>query len=85
MFVTAAWVGNRVIHLPSQLNTHQPAGSQVSLRWVPTLNCSFADGSAQAKGYALPYPNFVTDFGGSATVAQALSAVPAVLEHLQQL
>ena len=28
-FVTAAWVGNRVIHLPSQLNKIEPDGSQI--------------------------------------------------------
>lgn len=75
MFVTAAWVGNRVIHLPSQLNVP----NQLDPKYFALgsdLQLSFADGSAQAKGYALPYPNFVTDFGGSATVAQSLTPFP---------
>jgi hypothetical protein len=75
IFLTAAWVGNRVIHLPSQLNkpgqlnpSYLSLGSQLGL--------SFSDGSAQAAGFALPYPNFVNDFGGSATVGQALGPFP---------
>jgi hypothetical protein len=74
-FVQAAWVGNRVIHLPSQLN----APNQLDPKYLSLntdLALSFADGSAQAKGYALPYPNFVADFGGSATVAQSLTPYP---------
>jgi Carboxypeptidase regulatory-like domain len=75
MFVTAAWVGNRVIHLPSQLNTP----NQLDPKYFSLgndLGLSFADGSAQAKGYKLPYTNFVTDFGGAATVGQSLSPFP---------
>ncbi len=75
MFVSAAWVGNRVIHLPSQLNKpgqldpkYLSLGSQLGLR--------FADGTAQAAGFSTPYPGFVRDFGGSATVAQALGPFP---------
>jgi hypothetical protein len=74
-FLTAAWVGNRVIHLPSQLNVP----NQLNPKYFALgsdLQLSFADGSAQAKGYALPYPNFVQDFGGSATVGQSLTPYP---------
>ncbi len=74
-FVTAAWVGNRVIHLPSQLNKIDQMDPKY-LALGSDLNLSFQDGSAQAKGYALPYPNFVSDFGGSATVAQSLVPFP---------
>jgi Carboxypeptidase regulatory-like domain len=75
VFVTAAWIGNRVIHLPSQLNKpgqldpkYLALGSQLGL--------SFSDGSAQKAGFVAPYANFVHDFGGSATVAQALGPYP---------
>jgi hypothetical protein len=74
-FVQAAWVGNRVIHLPSQLN----APNQLNPAYLSLTNdlaLKFSDGSAQAKGYALPYPNFVADFGDSATVAQSLTPYP---------
>ena len=75
VFVTAAWVGNRVIHLPSQLNTP----NQLNPKYFSLgndLGLSFADGSAQAKGYKLPYANFVNDFGGAATVGQSLTPFP---------
>jgi hypothetical protein len=75
IFVNAAWVGNRVIHLPSQLNTVNQLNPQYFALGTD-LGLSFADGSAQAKGYTLPYPNFVNDFGGSATVGQSLVPYP---------
>jgi hypothetical protein len=75
MFLTAAWVGNRVIHLPSQLNRIDQLDPKY-LALGDDLTLSFADGSAQAKGYKLPYANFVQDFGGSATVAQSLVPFP---------
>jgi len=74
-FLTAAWVGNRVIHLPSQLN----APGQLDPKYLSLgsdLGLRFDNGSAQAKGYALPYANFVHDFGGGATVGQALGPFP---------
>jgi hypothetical protein len=75
MFVTAAWVGNRVIHLPSQLN--KPGQLNPSfLSLGSQLGLSFADGAAQAAGFTAPYANFAQDFGGSATVAQALGPFP---------
>ncbi|MDI3253361.1 MAG: TonB-dependent receptor [Bacillota bacterium] len=75
IFLTAAWVGNREIHLPSQLNSI----NQLDPKYFALgndLNLSFADGSAQAKGYQMPYPNFANDFGSAATVAQALVPYP---------
>ena len=75
IFVTAAWVGNRVIHLPSQLNTP----NQLDPKYFSlgrSLGLSFANGTAQAKGYTAPYANFVNDFGGSATVGQSLTPFP---------
>lgn len=73
-FITAAWVGTRVIHLPSQLNpinqldpTYLSMGSK--------LADVFTDANA-VDGVASPYSNFVSDFGGSATVAQALTPYP---------
>lgn len=75
-FMTVAWVGNRVIHLPSQNNRIGQLDTRKYLKLGPDLNLNFSDGSAQAKGYSLPYPNFVNDFGGSATVGQALGPYP---------
>ena len=75
LLATLAWVGNRDIHLPSQLNSI----NQINPKYFTLhsdLGLSFADGSAQAAGYQLPYPQFVSQFGGSATVAQSLVPYP---------
>jgi hypothetical protein len=40
------------------------------------LSDTFASGCAQADGFAVPYANFATDFGGSSTVGQALTPFP---------
>jgi hypothetical protein len=40
------------------------------------LGLSFSTGAAQAAGFTTPYANFVQDFGGSATVGQALGPYP---------
>lgn len=75
MFATLAWVGAKDIHLPSQLNSFNQSNPS-SLALQGKLGLSFADGSAQAAGFQLPYANFVNQFGGSATVAQALVPFP---------
>ena len=75
MFVTAAWVGNRIIHLPSQNNKINQMDPKY-LALGPQLNDVFQPGQTELDGVPLPYPDFVTDFGGSATVAQALTPFP---------
>jgi hypothetical protein len=75
MFATVAWVGNRTIHLPSQLSSI----NQIDPKYFSLgsdLGLSFADGSAQAAGYQAPYSQFVNQWGGSATVAQSLVPYP---------
>ncbi len=74
-FLTAAWVGNRVIHLPSKLNNPDQLDPQY-LALGSKLGDVFAPGQTQLDGVNLPYTNFVNDFGGSATVAQALLPFP---------
>lgn len=74
-FLTVAFIGNREIHLPSALNPiNTPALSALQLG--SKLGLSFADGTAQAAGFTVPYANFVHDFGNSATVAQSLEPFP---------
>jgi len=96
-FVTAAWVGNRVIHLPSQNNKidqMNPAydsqyGNAISacqaaqgLGQNSVLTDTFAtvaqggNGCATVDGFSSPYANFVSDFGGSSSVAQSLVPYP---------
>jgi len=75
VFLTVAWVGNRVIHLPSHLNNPNQLDPKY-LALKSDLGLSFKTGAAQKAGYKLPYDNFVADFGGSATVAQSLRPYP---------
>lgn len=83
--ITAAYVANRVIHLPSQNNKIGQMDPKYDAQYGdvidPVTNQSvladkFSTGDAQRMGFSLPYPNFVSDFGGSATVAQALGPYP---------
>ena len=76
MFVTAAWVGNRIIHLPSQINEINQMDPKFDASLGSQLADTFATGQTSVDGVPLPYPNFVNDFGGSATVAQALVPYP---------
>jgi hypothetical protein len=74
-FLDIAWVGNREIHLPSQLNPiNRPALSV--LQYGSKLSLNYADGSAQAAGFTAPYANFVNQFGTSATVVQGMEPYP---------
>ncbi len=76
MLLTAAWVGNRVIHLPSQLNEINQMDPKYDASLGSELADVFAPGQTSVDGVPLPYTNFVKDFGGSATVAQALTPYP---------
>jgi hypothetical protein len=76
MFLQVAWVGNRIIHLPSQLNRINQMDPTYDAQYGSQLADTFAPGDTQVDGVPLPYPNFVNDFGGSATVAQALVPFP---------
>jgi len=92
MFLTAAWIGNRVIHLPSGLNPinqldpkYVADGSQISpcqalLPGNPqnsVLTDTFAPGGcAQQDGFTQPYANYEADFGGSSSVQQSFTPYP---------
>ncbi len=74
-FLTAAWVGNRVIHLDAQLNPVSQLPPQY-LALGAHLSDVFQPGQTTLDGVNVPYANFVNDFGGSATVRQALQPYP---------
>jgi len=92
MFLTAAWIGNRVIHLPSQLNPINQIDPALVAQYGPVISACqaalgntnnsvltdnfAAGGCAQADGFTAPYANYVNDFGGSSTVSQALTPYP---------
>ena len=75
MFLEVAWVGNRIIHLPSQNNKIDQLDPKY-LSMGSQLNDVFQPGQTTLDGVSAPYANFATDFGGSATVAQALEPYP---------
>lgn len=74
-FVTAAWVGNRVIHLDAQLNPVSQLPPQ-DLALGSALSDVFQPGQTSLDGVKVPYANFVSDFGSAATVRQALQPYP---------
>lgn len=75
LYMTVAYVGNREIHIISNLN-HPNQYPDSALQYGAKLDDSFADGTAQADGFTVPYPNFIADLGANATVHQALSPYP---------
>lgn len=88
IFLTAAWLGNRVVHLPSQLNVVNQLDPKYFAQYgnvlskcpanagSSVLSDTFASGCAQSDGFTTPYANFANDFGGSSTVAQSLTPYP---------
>ncbi len=75
MFLQAAWVGNRVIHLPSNLNYINQLDPKY-LALGSKLGDAFTAGATSLDGFKVPYANFVNNFGGSATLGQALQPYP---------
>ena len=85
MFFSAAWVGNRVIHLPSQLNAYQPAGSASILslgnRTQPKLRGRFGPSG----GICPALPELRQRLRRIGYCRSGPCAISAVLVHLQQL
>lgn len=75
MFLSASYTGNRGNRLTSQLNPiNQLSPSYLSLG--PILGDLVTSPQAVAAGIKVPYAGFVQQFGGSATVLQALLPYP---------
>jgi hypothetical protein len=73
--LSVAYIGNHGVHLPSGLNPlNQPPASV--LNYGSVLNDPITSPQAIAAGFSPPYPGFVADYGGSATVLQALRPFP---------
>src|SRR6266849_4664341 len=75
MFLSAAYTGNRGNRLPSQLNPVDQLDPQF-LTLGNTLGLMVNDPAAVAAGVKIPYANFLSQFGSSATVLQALRPYP---------
>lgn len=73
--LSVAYVANHDVHLPSGLNPlNQPAASV--LNYGSVLNDLVTSPQAAAAGITSPYPEFASQWGGSATVLQALRPFP---------
>ena len=75
MFMTASYVGNRAIHLPTTLELSNQPNPSV-LQYGSLLGDNILDPAVVAAGFTPPYPNFVNDFGGAAILEQALTPYP---------
>ncbi len=76
MFLSASYAGNREIHLPSALNPINQLSPQYLTQYGSLLGQPVTSPAAVAAGIRIPYPNFLNDFGSSATVLQALRPYP---------
>jgi hypothetical protein len=73
--LTVSYIANRGVHLPSGLNPlNQPDPS--ILQYGSVLNDLITSPQAVAAGLKTPYANFVSNYGNSATVFQALRPFP---------
>ncbi len=75
MFLTAAYVGNRAIHLPTTMSLNNQPNPSV-LKYGSLLSELVNSPDAAAAGIKIPFPGFVELFGASATVEQALTPFP---------
>ena len=76
MLLSAAYTGNRANFLPSQLNPINQLNPSYLSALGSTLGAQVTSPAAVAAGIQIPYANFLNDFGGSATVLQALRPYP---------
>ena len=77
LLLDVAYVGNVGNHLGSRLqNPNQIPISYAQQYGSNTLSSLLTSAAGVATGVAAPFPDFSTDLGGSATVAQALKQFP---------
>ena len=75
ILVSVNYTGNRGNYLPGQLNPPNQMSAQ-NLSLGSTLGTAINSPQAIAAGIQMPYPNFLSDYGSSATVQQALRPYP---------
>ncbi len=75
MFLSVAYVGNRGIHLPTTLELSNQPNPSV-LQYGNLLGENILSPDVVAAGFTPPYPEFAQQFGGGATLEQALSPFP---------
>ncbi len=74
-FLQVAYIGNRAVHLDGQLNPLSQPNPSI-LQYGSLLSKPINDPAVIAAGFTSPYPNFVNDLAGNATLAHALSPFP---------
>ena len=74
-FLTVAYVGNRAIHLPDTLELSNQPNPSV-LQYGNLLGENILSADVVAAGFQQPYPEFASQFGGAATLEQALAPFP---------
>ncbi len=75
MFLTANYVGNRAIHLPTTLSLNNQPNPSV-LQWGALLGEPINAPAVVAAGFKPPYPQFMQQLGASATLIQSLTPFP---------
>ena len=75
MLLTASYVGNRAVHLPTTLELSNQPNPSV-LQYGSLLGKNILDPAVVAAGFTEPYPGFAQQFGGSAILEQALAPYP---------
>jgi hypothetical protein len=75
MFITAAYVGNRAVHLPATLELSNQPNPSV-LQYGSLLGENILSPDVVQAGFSQPYPQFAQQFGGAATLEQALTPFP---------
>ena len=75
MMLSAAYIGNRTIHLPTTLELSDQLNPSV-LKYGNLLPQNILAPAVVAAGFTPPYPQFVQQFGASATLAQSLRTFP---------
>jgi hypothetical protein len=75
MFLTISYVGNRAIHLPTTLQLSNQPNPSV-LQYGSLLGDNILDPAVVAAGFSQPYTGFSEQFGGAATLEQALTPYP---------
>ncbi len=75
MFLTAAYVGNRAVHLITTLELSNQPNPSV-LKYGSILGELVTSPDAVAAGIKVPFPGYVDLYGASATVEQALTPFP---------
>lgn len=75
MMMSVAYVGNRAIHLPTTLEISNQPNPSV-LQYGSLLGDNILDPAVVAAGFTPPYSGFASQFGGGATLEQALTPYP---------